>query len=90
MAAKVNNIITLTIADSDIRFEPNMTAYHAYINDMAMDNKIQPSHNYLRRIVVAEDKAKLDELLALPGAVLAIVNAVNEEYAPKLEISIKN
>ncbi|MGK0668174.1 putative phage tail assembly chaperone [Serratia marcescens] len=45
---------------------------------------------YLRRIVAAESKTDLDDLLKLPGAPLQIAEAVNAKYAPKLEIEVKN
>lgn len=82
--------ITLEIAGKDIRFEPNMTAYNGFINEMAMDNKVAPAHTYLRRIVVRDDKEALDELLQMPGAALQIATSINDQYAPKLEISVKN
>ncbi|HGJ5881555.1 MAG TPA: putative phage tail assembly chaperone, partial [Arsenophonus nasoniae] len=83
-------IITLTINEKDIRFEPNITAYNSMINDMSMDNKIAPITTYLKRIVCAESKEYLDELLTLPGTAAQIVDNVNKAYAPRLEISIKN
>ncbi|MEN3260713.1 putative phage tail assembly chaperone [Sodalis endosymbiont of Spalangia cameroni] len=82
--------IILTIKGQELAFAPNTTAYNSLINDMAMDNKIAPTVTYLRRIVVPESKAALDALLALPGAALQIAEAVNSQYAPKLEIEIKN
>lgn len=88
--SKATALITLTIAGSEIRFEPNITAYNGFINEMAMDNKIAPAHTYLNRIVVKEDKEVLGELLKLPGAALQIATTVNDQYAPKLDISVKN
>ncbi|MEI9788381.1 putative phage tail assembly chaperone [Moellerella wisconsensis] len=83
-------IITLTIGEKDISFEPNLTAYNGMINDMSMDNKVAPITSYLKRIVCADSKAFLDELLAMPSAAMQIVELVNKEYAPKLEIIVKN
>ena len=82
--------ITLTINDKDISFEPNITAYNGMINDMSLDNKVAPITTYLKRIVTPESKEFLDELLAIPSAAMQIVEQVNKEYAPKLEISVKN
>lgn len=59
----MSNPIILEIAGKEIHFEPNMTAYNGFINEMAMDNKVALAHNYLSRIVVKEHKADLDELL---------------------------
>ncbi|CDG88159.1 putative phage tail assembly chaperone [Xenorhabdus bovienii] len=88
--SKENNMITLIIGETEINFEPNMVAYNSMINDMAMDNKIVPIVSYLRRIVQPESKAALDELLLIPGAAMQMVEKVNSEYAPKLDIEIKN
>ncbi|EAV3542193.1 hypothetical protein E2U74_10285, partial [Salmonella enterica] len=43
--------IKLCVCGADIIFEPNQTAYNKFINEMAMDNKVAPAHNYLMRIV---------------------------------------
>ncbi|CBJ80151.1 putative phage tail assembly chaperone [Xenorhabdus nematophila] len=88
--SKENKMITLIIGETEINFEPNMVAYNSMINDMAMDNKIVPIVSYLRRIVQPASKAALDELLLIPGAAMQIVEKVNSEYAPKLDIEIKN
>ncbi|MDC9591475.1 putative phage tail assembly chaperone [Xenorhabdus sp. XENO-10] len=88
--SKENKIITLIIGETEIHFEPNIIAYNSMINDMAMDNKIVPIVTYLRRIVQPASKAALDALLQIPGAAMQIVERVNAEYAPKLDIEIKN
>lgn len=83
-------IITLTINEKDISFEPNLTAYNGMINDMSMDNKVAPITTYLKRVVCADSKPFLDELLTIPSAAMQIVELVNKEYAPKLDIIVKN
>lgn len=82
--------ITLTIAGTDIRFQPTMQAYNRFVNEVMPADKVSPAHNYVRRIVVADDKAALDELLSRPGAALAIAGKINEQFAPELEIEVKN
>ncbi|MGN5067721.1 putative phage tail assembly chaperone [Aeromonas hydrophila] len=82
--------ITLTIAGTDIRFVPTMVAYNSYINGLSMTDKVAPSHQYLKRIVDADSKEALDGLLARPGAALQIAAKVNEQYAPDLDIEVKN
>lgn len=82
--------INLTVCGQDITFEPNQTAYNKFINEMAMDNKVVPAHNYLTRIVATESKVALTEILKRPGAALQIAGKVNELYAPELEIEVKN
>ena len=82
--------IKLAVAGVDVVFEPNQTAYNKFINDMAMDNKVAPAHNYLNRIVTTETKEALAGILQRPGAALQLVAKVNEIYAPELEIEVKN
>ncbi|MNO75291.1 hypothetical protein D3C76_663270 [compost metagenome] len=49
-----------------------------------------PAHNYLRKIVCPESKEALDDLLKRPGAALQLAGAINEQFAPTLEITVKN
>lgn len=82
--------IKLVVCGVDIVFEPNQTAYNKFINEMAMDNKVSPAHNYLNRIVAPESKDALAEILKRPGAALQLAGKINEIYAPELEIEVKN
>ncbi|KAA8727589.1 hypothetical protein F4W05_13305 [Ewingella americana] len=84
------NTIELTVNGKALNFEPNSTAYNKFINEMSMENKIAPANNYLRRIVATDSKAALDEILDIPGSALQLAAAVNDKYAPKLEIELKN
>ena len=86
----MSKTLTLTVAGTDISFEPTMTAYNGFINDMMPSDKVAPAHNYLKKIVCQESKAELDDLLKRPGAALQLVNAVNSEFAPELDITVKN
>ncbi|WP_237387921.1 putative phage tail assembly chaperone [Xenorhabdus sp. Sc-CR9] len=87
---KENKIVTLVVGGDEIKFEPNIVAYNNMINDMTMDNKIVPIVTYLRRIVQPTSKSALNELLQVPGAAMQLVEKINSDYAPKLEIEIKN
>lgn len=82
--------IKLVIAGTELVFEPNVTAYNKFINDMSMDNKVAPAVSYLKRIVVVESKAALEDFITRPGVPLQLVSKVNEIYAPELEIEVKN
>lgn len=83
--------ITLTINGTEITFEPTKLAYNSYINDLTMNDKIAPATNFLRRTVIAEDKEKLNEILENHvGAALQIIEKVVKQYAPDLEIEVKN
>ena len=81
--------IILTIGGTDISFKPEMARYNKYINEMSMDNKVAPTVNYLNAVVVDEDKAKLKEILAIPGAAIQVAGQLNDEFAPKLEMTVK-
>lgn len=83
--------ITLTINGVDITFEPTKLAYNSYVNDITMNDKIAPATNFLRRTVITEDKEKLNEILDNHvGAAIQIVEKVVKQFAPDLEIEIKN
>jgi hypothetical protein len=83
--------ITLIINGTDITFEPTKLAYNTYINDITMNDKIAPATNFLRRTVLAEDKEKLNEILENHvGSALQIIEKVIKQYAPDLEIEVKN
>lgn len=83
--------ITLVINRTEITFEPTKLAYNSYINDITMNDKIAPATNFLRRTVIAEDKEKLNEILENHvGAALQIIEKVVKQFAPDLEIEIKN
>lgn len=82
--------IKLAVNGTELTFEPNTTAYNKFINEMAMDNKMAPANNYLRRIVAADCKEALDAILEIPGSALQIVGFVNDQFAPKLDIELKN
>lgn len=82
--------IVLTIAGTDISFSPDMATYNKYINEMAMNNKVAPAHNFLARTVDADSKEALLKIMEQPGATLQIVGKLLEEYTPELEITVKN
>ncbi|QHM72955.1 putative phage tail assembly chaperone [Mixta intestinalis] len=86
-----NNKIAMTVAGVDLTFEPNKTAFNNLINEMTLTNKVAPMATYLGRIVAAESKEALNQLLdQYPGCEMQIVEKVNEIYSPKLEIEVKN
>lgn len=85
----MDEIITLTIGGVDVAFEPNEVAYNSYINEMAMDNKVAPSIEYVRAIVSRDSKDALAAILKKPGAAIQIAAAVNKQYAPELDIVVK-
>lgn len=83
--------ITLTIAGTDVRFVPNMTAHNGYINELTPHDKVGPSKRYLDRVVHQDDKAALKGLLDThPGLAFQLAQKVVDEYAPTVEIEVKN
>ncbi len=82
-------IITLDVAGKELKFAPTMVAYNGFINDMMPNDKVAPAHNYLKKIVCAESKEALDDLLKRPSAALQLAGAINKEFAPELEITVK-
>ncbi|GAB4593363.1 putative phage tail assembly chaperone [Edwardsiella tarda] len=89
MADKVK--VVLQVGDDELTFEPNAVAYNKMLNEMTMTNKVAPAVNYLTRIVTADSKAALLSLMASnPSAALQLAEVVNETFAPKLEITVKN
>ncbi|WP_421316512.1 putative phage tail assembly chaperone [Aeromonas veronii] len=83
-------IITLDVAGKELKFAPTMVAYNGFINDMMPSDKVAPAHNYLKKIVCQDSKEALDELLKRPGAALQLAGAINQQFAPDLEITVKN
>ncbi|WP_429211349.1 putative phage tail assembly chaperone [Aeromonas veronii] len=83
-------IITLQVGSKELKFAPTMVAYNSLVNSMMPNDKVAPTHNYLKKIVCQESKADLDELLAMPGAAMQLAGAVNGQFVPELEITVKN
>ncbi|WP_416041859.1 putative phage tail assembly chaperone [Edwardsiella ictaluri] len=82
-------LITLQIGEQELTFAPTPQAYDTLQNDFMPNNKVAPLKNYLRRIVINDHRQALDTLLQKPGMPAAIASAVNDEYAPNIEIIVK-
>ncbi|ACR69440.1 hypothetical protein DBV23_15880 [Edwardsiella ictaluri] len=82
-------LITLQIGEQELTFAPTPQAYDTLQNDFMPNNKVAPLKNYLRRIVIKDHRQALDTLLQKPGMPAAIASAVNDEYAPNIEIIVK-
>ena len=81
--------ITLTIGDTDIRFEVKPSDYEAFQDDMTMTKKSVPSKRLLKATVVAEDRKKLDPYID-EGHALEIAGTLIEEYSGELKVLVKN
>ncbi|EMK3382376.1 putative phage tail assembly chaperone [Vibrio parahaemolyticus] len=82
-------MITVAVNGTDIRFEPTLEAFNKLTNESLPFDKVAPATNYLRRIVVKDDKPLLDEALKRPGAVMIITTYVNTEFQGDLDIEVK-
>ncbi|MGL4925619.1 MAG: putative phage tail assembly chaperone [Plesiomonas shigelloides] len=88
-AAKPENSITLQVGNDELTFVPTTKDYNDLQNDFLPNNKIAPLKNYLRRIVIKAHRERLNELLEQPGLPASLAAAVNDEFAPDVEITIK-
>lgn len=93
MTKQTANIITLTIKvrgeAQEVRFAPTLERYNKYVNDISMSDKVVPATKYLKGVVVAEDKEKLDMLLQFPSVAITLVGELNEEYTGDIEVEVK-
>lgn len=86
----VTNVITLSIGDTDLHFEPTLTAYNQCLNDAAKKSNITGAfRDYLMKTVKPESREALKGLIQRPGVVANLVQALNEEFAPEVEIQVK-
>ncbi|HFF9409632.1 TPA: putative phage tail assembly chaperone [Escherichia coli] len=83
------NTITLQVGEHELTFIPTVEAYNTLQNDFMPDNKIAPLKNYLRRIVIKEHRDLLNQLLKKPGMPASLATAVNNEFVPEVEITVK-
>lgn len=91
MSEVKSTTITLSVAGVELGFTPNKTAFNALINEMTLTNKVAPMVTYLGRIIEANSKAALGQLLErYPGVEMQITEKVNAIYSPQVEIEIKN
>ncbi|CCQ40435.1 putative phage tail assembly chaperone [Yersinia enterocolitica] len=90
MSKETKDVITLTVKGMDVQFAPTLVAYNKCLNESARDENIVGAvSTYLKRIVVAESRDNLAELMKLPGLAAQITKKVNEIYAPDAEIEVK-
>lgn len=84
------NVITLTVAGKEISFEPTTTAYNKALNESTRtEDVVGAMRTYLLRIVTPDSRAALNEILKVPGAAPQLAKVINEQFAPSLEIEVK-
>lgn len=82
--------IVLTVANNECEFIHTTEDYNNYINDISQNDKVAPARKLLTRIVKKDQREKLTTLLdELPGATIQLAAALNEEFAPAVDIEIK-
>lgn len=83
-------IITLEIDGSELQFNVNSGHYDDYMNEMLPDNKVAPAHNFCFATVTDECKDHLRKITEKnASAAVQICAAVQAQFAPKLEITVK-
>lgn len=88
---KKETVIMLSIGETDFEFSPTVADHNNYTNELAMDNKIAPAHQFLTRTVKPEQKAELIELLdTVPGLVMEVFMEISKEARGGLKVTIKN
>ncbi|WP_221800516.1 putative phage tail assembly chaperone [Oceanobacter mangrovi] len=71
--------ITLTVAETDLRFSVGLTEFNAFQNEFLPTNKVAPSHNFLVRSIHPDDKETLTAWLD-QGLAFELANAVAEQF----------
>ncbi|MCG7585674.1 putative phage tail assembly chaperone [Photobacterium sp. OFAV2-7] len=83
-------VITLTVGDKELKFEPTETAYNDCANSTAQGDVAAAYHNFVFETATEETKKVLREMLkGNPGTTMQVGAAVTQEYAPKLDIKVK-
>ncbi|MGF1702961.1 putative phage tail assembly chaperone [Photobacterium makurazakiensis] len=82
--------ITLTVGEHDLHFNVGSHHYDDYMNEMMPDNKVAPAHNFCFSTIDDKSKDTLRTITdANPSAAIQICAAVQERFAPKLDITVK-
>ncbi len=88
MSEKVT--ISLTVAGTDLCFEPTTTAYNQLTNESVRTQNVAGAiRDYLLKIVAPDSRAPLLDVLKRPGAAEQLAKFINDRFAPELEIELK-
>ncbi|MFA9499900.1 putative phage tail assembly chaperone [Mannheimia sp. E30BD] len=80
---------TVTLGDVEFTFRRDLSAYDSFVTDFGEDNKLTPAKDYLLAIIEPSQREQFSELLPYSEVVLNILKAVNEAFAPAVEIKLK-
>jgi hypothetical protein len=82
--------LTLDIGDISLNFTLNRDIFNKYANEMQMNDKVAPSHNFLMRCVDADSKDALKAFVDdTPGSEIELAGALASEYKPDTQIVVK-
>ncbi|MBV1843354.1 putative phage tail assembly chaperone [Photobacterium ganghwense] len=82
--------IILTIAGTDISFDPTPELYGEYMGQVAQGNMLDSAHNFVMQSASEDGKPALRELFdENTGAPMQVAGVLMQEYAPKVAISVK-
>ena len=84
----VSKQLSLTANGKKFTFNITPDAFDRYLNEIQLDKKTVPAHNFLMRTVAKEDKQELLEFLRTPSAGLLLCTALIEAYSPAIEIEM--
>lgn len=90
MGVRVIDKVTLAVNGVDFTFRLDTTAYEAFCNDVESNNKVTPAKDYLLAIIEPSQRDQLVEALHIPNFAFAVMEKVNAQLFPKLEITLKN
>lgn len=82
--------VTLKINGQDIHFDIELLDFHSLLDELETKNKVQPSHDFVMRTVVPDDKDSLTALINdNPGLEVELMGLLMSEYKTKVAISVK-
>jgi len=88
------DLITVTVGNTDLRFNVSAANFNQYINDQVPNNKVSPAYNLLQRTVVDEDKDAFKRVVLrnkVPNGavVMSIATVIAMEFGAGVEITVK-
>jgi hypothetical protein len=89
-----NNAITVSVGETEIRFDVGTADYNRFLNETTPGDKVGPAWNLLIGTVHPDDKEFLKTVAmrdGLPNGVVAlqIVGAIAEEFGAAVAVTVK-
>ncbi|KDM89696.1 putative phage tail assembly chaperone [Photobacterium galatheae] len=86
----MSKTITLTVAGTDVIFQPTPDLYAEYMGQVAQGNIADGAHNFIMQSASDDSKESLRGLTDKnPGAAMQLAGVLMQEYAPKIAITVK-